>query len=78
LTSNASPCLTGSPATSSGITITVNPTNTITLTSAVGTDNQTPCINTAITDITYATTGATGATVSGLPTGEHTAGHRMC
>ncbi|MDM8004322.1 MAG: hypothetical protein QUS66_15720, partial [Bacteroidota bacterium] len=50
-------------------TITVTPLNTITLSSAAGTDNQTVCINTLITDITYTTTGATGATFSGLPTG---------
>ncbi|WP_281323157.1 Ig-like domain-containing protein [Flavobacterium aestivum] len=50
-------------------TITVTPDNTITLSSAVGTDTQTKCINTAITNITYSTTGATGATFSGLPTG---------
>jgi len=49
--------------------ITVNPTNTITLSSAALTNAQTTCINTAITSITYNTTGATGATVSGLPTG---------
>jgi hypothetical protein len=41
----------------------------ITLTSAPGTDNQTVCVNTPITSITYSTTGATGATFSGLPTG---------
>ncbi len=51
------------------ITVTVTPENTISLTSTEGTDNQTICINTPITDITYATTGATGATVSGLPAG---------
>jgi len=50
-------------------TITVTPANTITLTSAVGTDAQSVCISTAITNITYATTGATGATVTGLPAG---------
>ena len=50
-------------------TITVTANNTITLTSAVGTDNQTVCINTAITNITYSTTGATGASFSGLPSG---------
>ena len=50
-------------------TITVTANNTITLTSAAGTDAQTKCINTAITNITYSTTGATGATFSGLPTG---------
>jgi hypothetical protein len=50
-------------------TITVTPNNTITLTSAAGTDNQTVCINTAITNITYSTTGAGGATFANLPTG---------
>ena len=51
------------------VDVTFNPDNTITLSSAGGTDNQTVCINTAITDITYSTTGATGATFSGLPGG---------
>ncbi|MFZ1783605.1 MAG: PKD-like domain-containing protein [Ferruginibacter sp.] len=50
-------------------TITVNPTNTVTRTSAVGTNAQTVLINTPITNITYATTGATGASVTGLPAG---------
>ena len=50
-------------------TITVTPNNTIGLTSAPGTNAQTVCVNTAITNITYGTTGATGATFSGLPTG---------
>jgi gliding motility-associated-like protein len=50
-------------------TIIVIPNNTVSLSSAAGTDNQTICINTAITSITYATTGATGATVTGLPAG---------
>ena len=49
--------------------IIVNPANTITLTSAAGTDAQTKCANTAITNITYATTGATGASATPLPTG---------
>ena len=39
------------------------------MTSPAGTDAQNVCINTAITSITYATTGATGATVTGLPAG---------
>jgi len=43
--------------------------NSITLTSAAGTDAQTVCGNTAITPVIYATTGATGATVVGLPAG---------
>jgi len=50
-------------------TINVTPNNTIVLTSAFGTDNQTKCVNTALTNITYTATGATGATFSGLPTG---------
>ncbi|MFN4233475.1 MAG: SBBP repeat-containing protein [Bacteroidia bacterium] len=69
-TFNYTVTLTGNcgPIIESGI-ITVNPANTITLTSASGTNNQTKCINTAITNITYSVTGATGASVSNLPTG---------
>src|SRR5690606_12047030 len=51
------------PATTTG-TITVTPLNTI-----VAGENRTTCINSAITDITLATTGATGATFIGLPAG---------
>ena len=43
--------------------------NTISLTSATGTDAQTVNQNSAITNITYSTTGATGATFAGLPSG---------
>ena len=51
-------------------TATLTPiTNTITLTSATGTDAQSICFNSAITDITYATTGGTVVTTSGFPTG---------
>ncbi|MES2555705.1 MAG: gliding motility-associated C-terminal domain-containing protein [Bacteroidota bacterium] len=51
-------------------TIIVNPDATIALTSAVGTDAQTVCVNNPITTITYAVGGGgTGATVSGLPAG---------
>lgn len=50
-------------------TITVNPVSTYALTSPIGTNSQTICNNSAIADITYSTTGATGATFSGLPTG---------
>ena len=49
--------------------VTINPVNTIMLTSPAGTDNQAVCINTAIMNITYGTTIATGATFSGLPAG---------
>lgn len=51
------------------LTVTVNPNNTVSLTSAAGTNAQTVCINSPITNITYSTTGATGATVTGLPAG---------
>jgi hypothetical protein len=64
-TLNGVPCT----ANSNCITVTINPDNTITLTSAPGTDAQTVLVNTPITPITYATTGATGATFSGLPPG---------
>jgi len=51
------------------VNITFN-ANTINLNSALGTDAQSICINTPITDITYAVGGsATGATVSVLPAG---------
>uniref|UniRef100_UPI002FC721F9 hypothetical protein n=1 Tax=Flavihumibacter sp. TaxID=1913981 RepID=UPI002FC721F9 len=51
-------------------TITVQPNSTISLSSAAATDAQTICINTTITNITYAVGGtATDATVTGLPTG---------
>ena len=49
--------------------ITAIPNNTITLSSAAGSDNQTNCTNNLITPITYSTVGATGATFSGLPAG---------
>jgi len=56
-------------ATATG-TITVSPNAAISLTSGGGSNNQTRCISTAISTITYAITGGgTGATVTGLPTG---------
>jgi hypothetical protein len=59
----------GCTATSAPVSVTATPNNTITLSSAAGTNAQAKCINTAISNITYSTTGATGATFSGLPTG---------
>ena len=59
----------GCPGPNNDISITVNPLNTYTLSSALGTDDQTICLNSTITDITYTTTGATGATFAGLPNG---------
>ena len=53
-----------------GGTITINPIHTIALTSVTTSENQTLCINTAITPITYTLGGgATGANVTGLPAG---------
>lgn len=59
----------GCSAPIASIEVTVNPANTITLSSAVGTNNQTLAVSSSITDITYSTTGATGATFAGLPAG---------
>ncbi len=59
---------TGGTNTASG-TITVNPNNTITLTSDEATANQSVCVNSPIESISYSTTGASGATVAGLPSG---------
>jgi hypothetical protein len=47
-------------------TITVNGPNTITLTTASGTNNQQACRNSAITNITYVTTATTGIQNSGV------------
>ncbi len=53
-----------------GGTITVNPDHALALSSATGTDNQSICINTLMTQIQYTLSGgATGATVSNLPAG---------
>jgi len=60
-------CAATQTATSNAATLTVTPNNTISLTS--GNVPQTVCINTAISNITYNTTGATGASVTGLPAG---------
>lgn len=57
------------PATLSG-TLLVNANSTIALTSSASTTNQTVCVNSAVSNITYQLgAGATGASVSGLPTG---------
>jgi hypothetical protein len=60
---------TGGDLNIAAIGINIVPACTITLSSAPGTDAQTVCVNTPITNITYNTTGATGATFSGLPAG---------
>jgi len=52
-----------------GNIIVSNTNNTISLTSASGTNAQSSCINSAISSISYATTGASNASFSGLPTG---------
>ncbi|MBA6154723.1 HYR domain-containing protein, partial [Gelidibacter maritimus] len=58
-------CATPIPQTQS-VTITVSPNATI---SNPGNRNQTRCINTAIAQINFTLTNATGATVTGLPAG---------
>ncbi len=68
VTTTGSSC--NNPSLSGTITVTADPT--ITLTSAVGTNAQTVCISTAITNITYAIGGSgTGASITAgaLPTG---------
>ena len=52
---------------SKDFTITVNPNTALQLTSAAA--NQTLCIHTDLTPITYSTTDATSATAEGLPAG---------
>jgi hypothetical protein len=56
--------------TSANKTVTVNPNAIITRTSSIGSDAQTRCVNTSITNITYSITGGgTGAVAEGLPAG---------
>ncbi len=51
-------------------TLTINTNSTLNFNSQMGTDGQTICISTAITNITYLVGGGgTGATVTGLPAG---------
>ena len=57
----------GGPNNSTTGVLEIRPLNTIALASGPATQNA--CINQPITPITYTTTGATGATVSGLPSG---------
>lgn len=49
--------------------IVVTPDPTIVLSSAIGTDAQSVCVNKAVTPIAYTITDATDATVTGLPAG---------
>ena len=62
-------CQTSATAISNSINETVNQTNTINLTSAVGTNAQTLSFNSAVTNIVYTTTGVTGVSFDGLPPG---------
>jgi len=60
----------GSCSDTSTQNININPDANINLTSVAGTDTQTICINTPLTNITYNIGGGgTGANVTGLPTG---------
>jgi hypothetical protein len=58
-----------SPVQSAGSWVLIVDENTINLFSDAQTENQTVCQNAPITDIVYTTTGATSATVNGLPAG---------
>ncbi|MDR3705441.1 MAG: T9SS type B sorting domain-containing protein [Paludibacteraceae bacterium] len=65
-TGESSPCT----AAKDNGTITINQAAAITLTSAAGTNSQILCSNSGtITNITYSITGATGASITGLPAG---------
>ena len=55
------------PTANGSIGVTFN--NNLFLSSAVGTNNQTRCLNVAITKITYRALGATNASVTGRPSG---------
>lgn len=55
------------PTANGSIGVTSN--NSLFLSSAVGTNNQTRCLNVAITNIAYRAVGATNASVTGLPRG---------
>lgn len=57
-----------SPACRTAVNYTIA-ANSVTLSSAVGTNAQIACINAPITNITYTATGAIGGSVSGLPAG---------
>ncbi|HRH58513.1 MAG TPA: peptidoglycan DD-metalloendopeptidase family protein, partial [Chitinophagales bacterium] len=60
----------GTPSVAATKAIRVKPNAAIALTSAGGTNAQTKCVGTAITNITYSVTGGgTGAGVTGLPAG---------
>lgn len=50
-------------------TITVNPNKTITLTSGLGTNNQSICLNSSINTISYSITNSNNASITGLPPG---------
>jgi len=51
-------------------TVSISTSNTVSLSSEVGTDSQSACINNVITEITYSTTGATGiGSATDLPAG---------
>jgi len=67
LTSNASPCLTGSPATSNGITMTVNPTLTASV--SIAASATTVCAGDTVTFTATPTNGGTAPTYQWLVNG---------
>ena len=63
MTSNATPCLTGSPATSNAVTMTVNPTPTVTNASICVGGSAQLAVTSSCSDITGQTSGPNDATV---------------
>jgi hypothetical protein len=63
--SNAPSC----SAVSSATSVSTTSENTINLSSAAGTNSQSLTVNSALTTISYTTTGATGVSFNGLPAG---------
>jgi len=57
------------PIVSNTLTTNIIGSSTISLTSAAGTNSQTVCLNDVIVPVTFSATGATSATVTGLPSG---------
>ena len=57
------------PIVSNTLTTNIIGSSTISLTSAAGTNSQTVCLNDVIVPVTFTASGATNATVTGLPSG---------
>ncbi|TAF09188.1 MAG: hypothetical protein EAZ75_09575 [Flavobacteriia bacterium] len=74
MTSNATPCLTGSPATSSGITMTVNPVLPASVSVASNDADNTICAGTSVTFTATPTNGGTAPTYQWFVNGSAVSG----